>query len=146
VLARSFVPVTTLIYGPFDKEFGRELVDIYTTAIVVSLVVYIAIGNYAGRRVKKLDDYFVAGRKAPTILIVGTLVASLISTNAFLGETGFVYEGQAGPYLLWPGIAATFYVYGALFFGRYLRRSRAITVADFLGSVSILKEYRLQPG
>jgi Na+/proline symporter len=107
--------------------------DIYTSAIVISLIVYIAIGNYAGRRVKKLDDYFVAGRKAPTILIVGTLVASLISTNAFLGETGFVYEGQAGPYLLWPGIAASFYIYGALFFGRYLRRSRAITVADFFG-------------
>jgi sodium/pantothenate symporter len=107
--------------------------DIYTTAIAVSLIVYIAIGNYAGRRVKKLDDYFVAGRKAPTILIVGTLVASLISTNAFLGETGFVYDGQAGPYLIWPAIAATFYVYGALFFGRYLRRSRAITVADYFG-------------
>jgi sodium/pantothenate symporter len=105
--------------------------DIYTTAIAISLVVYIAIGNYAGRRVKKLDDYFVAGRKAPTILIVGTLVASLISTNAFLGETGFVYDGQAGPYLLWPAIAATFYVYGALFFGRYLRRSRAITMGDY---------------
>jgi len=107
--------------------------DIYATAIVISLVVYIAVGNYAGRRVKKLDDYFVAGRNAPTILIVGTLVASLISTNAFLGETGFVYDGQAGPYLLWPGIAATFYIYGALFFGRYLRRSRAITVAEFFG-------------
>ena len=107
--------------------------DIYTAAIIISLVVYIAIGNYAGRRVKKLDDYFVAGRNAPTILIVGTLVASLISTNAFLGETGFVYDGQAGPYLIWPAIAATFYIYGALFFGRYLRRSRAITVADFFG-------------
>ncbi|MFT5140167.1 MAG: Na+/proline symporter [Rhodothermales bacterium] len=107
--------------------------DIYTAAILISLMIYIAVGNYAGRRVKKLEDYYVAGRRAPTLLIVGTLVASLISTNAFLGETGFVYEGQAGPYLLWPAIAATFYIYGALFFGRYLRRSRAITVADFFG-------------
>ncbi len=100
--------------------------DIYTAAIAISLIVYIAIGNYAGRRVKKLDDYFVAGRNAPTIMIVGTLVASLMSTNAFLGETGFVYEGQAGPYLLWPGIAASFYVYGALLFGRYLRCRRHV--------------------
>jgi Na+/proline symporter len=107
--------------------------DIYTGAIFVSLLIYIAVGYYAGRRVKKLEDYYVAGRNAPTLLIVGTLVASLISTNAFLGETGFVYEGQAGPYLLWPAIAATFYIHGALFFGRYLRRSRAITVADFFG-------------
>jgi Na+/proline symporter len=107
--------------------------DIYTGAIVVSLIVYIAVGNFAGRRVKKLDDYFVAGRRATTVLIVGTLVASVLSTNIFLGETGFVYEGQAGPYLLWPPIAAMGYIFGALLFGRYLRRSRAITVADYFG-------------
>ena len=75
----------------------------------------------------------MAGRRAPTLLIVGTLVASVLSTNIFLGETGFVYEGQAGPYLLWPPIAAMGYIFGALLFGRYLRRSRAITVADYFG-------------
>lgn len=107
--------------------------DIYSGAILASLIVYIAVGNYAGRRVKKLDDYFVAGRRASTLLIVGTLVASVLSTNAFLGETGFVYDGQAGPYLLWPPIAAMGYIFGALLFGRYLRRSRALTVADYFG-------------
>jgi sodium/pantothenate symporter len=107
--------------------------DIYAGAMLASLLVYLLVGNYAGRRVRHLDDYFVAGRNAPTVLIVGTLVASVMSTNAFLGETGFVYDGQGGAYLLWPGIAATFYVYGALFFGRYLRRSRAITVAEYFG-------------
>jgi len=107
--------------------------DIYSGAIVTSLIIYIAVGNYAGRRVKKLDDYFVAGRRAPTLLIVGTLVASVLSTNIFLGETGFVYEGQAGPYLLWPPIGAMGYIFGALLFGRYLRRSRALTVADYFG-------------
>ena len=107
--------------------------DIYSGAILVSLIVYIAVGNYAGRRVKKLDDYFVAGRRAPTLLIVGTLVASVLSTNIFLGETGFVYDGQAGPYVLWPPLAAMGYIFGALLFGRYLRRSRALTVADYFG-------------
>ena len=107
--------------------------DIYSGAILISLIVYIAVGNYAGRRVRKLDDYFVAGRRAPTLLIVGTLVASVLSTNIFLGETGFVYEGQAGPYLLWPPIAAMGYIFGSLLFGRYLRRSRALTVADYFG-------------
>jgi sodium/pantothenate symporter len=107
--------------------------DLYAGTIVLSLIVYILVGNYAGRRVRRLEDYFVAGRRAPTLLIVGTLVASILSTNAFLGETGFVYEGQAGAYLLWPGIAATFYVWGVLLFGRYLRRSRALTVADYFG-------------
>ena len=107
--------------------------DIYSTGILISVLVYIGIGTYAGRKVKRLDDYFVVGRQAPTLLIVGTLVASVLSTNAFLGETGFSYAGQGGAYIIWPAIWVSGYVYGALFFGRYLRRSRALTVAAFFG-------------
>ncbi|MEP5566324.1 MAG: sodium:solute symporter family protein [Halioglobus sp.] len=97
------------------------------------MLLFVLIGGYSGRRVKQLDDYFVAGRQAPTLLIVGTLVASVFSTSIFLGEAGFTYDGQMGPYILFPGIAVVGYVYGALLFGTYLRRSRAPTVADFLG-------------
>jgi len=107
--------------------------DVYSLTIAASILIFFIIGNYAGRSVKKLDDYYVAGRRAPTLLIVGTLVASLFSTSMFLGETGFTYAGQLGPYILFPGIAVIGYVYGALLFGVYLRRSRAPTVADFFG-------------
>ncbi len=107
--------------------------DIYLLTIIISLVIFIFFGVYAGRKVKKLDDYFVAGRRAPTMLIVGTLVASVFSTSIFLGEAGFTYDGQLGPYILTPGIAVIGYVYGALLFGTYLRRSCAPTVADFFG-------------
>ena len=107
--------------------------DIYTATIAVSIAVYIVIGNYAGRGVKKLDDYYVAGRRAPTLIIVGTLVASVMSSTLFLGEAGFAYDGQAGPYVMWPQAAAAGYVIGAILFGRYLRRSRATTVAEFFG-------------
>ena len=54
--------------------------DIFALSIVVSVAVFFAVGMYAGRSVRKLDDYFVAGRRAPTLLIVGTLVASVLST------------------------------------------------------------------
>ncbi|MBT5153013.1 MAG: sodium:solute symporter family protein [Gammaproteobacteria bacterium] len=107
--------------------------DIFTITIGISLILFIAIGNFAGKKVKNLDDYFVAGRRAPTILIVGTLVASVMSSVAFLGEAGFTYDGQLGAYMLFPSTSAAGYVIGALFFGRYLRRSRATTVADFFG-------------
>jgi hypothetical protein len=66
--------------------------------IVLSVAVFVFVGAYSGRQVKELDDYFVAGRRAPTILIVGTLVASVFSTSTFLGEAGFTYDGQMGPY------------------------------------------------
>lgn len=107
--------------------------DIFTLAILISVMLFIAVGINAGRSVRKLDDYFVAGRQAPTLLIIGTLVASVFSTSIFLGEAGFTYDGQLGPYLLMPGVAVIGYVYGALFFGTFLRRSRAPTVADFFG-------------
>lgn len=107
--------------------------DIYTTTIALSILVYIAVGNYAGRRIKDLDDYYVAGRRAPTLLIVGTLVASVMSATMFLGEAGFAYDVAAGPYVVFPQAAAIGYVLGALFFGRYLRRSRTTTVAEFFG-------------
>ncbi|MCH9693513.1 MAG: sodium:solute symporter family protein [Gammaproteobacteria bacterium] len=108
--------------------------DIYTATIAASIIVYIAIGNYAGRGVKQLDDYYVAGRRAPTLIILGTLVASVMSSTMFLGEAGFAYETQAGPYVLFPQAACAGYVIGAIFFGRYLRRSRATTVAAFFGA------------
>ena len=38
--------------------------DLFTVTIGVSILIYIVIGSYAGRNVKKLDDYFVAGRRA----------------------------------------------------------------------------------
>ncbi len=107
--------------------------DIYTTTIAISIVIYIVVGGFAGRGVKKLDDYYVAGRRAPTMLIVGTLVASVMSSTMFLGEAGFAYDSQAGPYVLFPQTACIGYVIGAIFFGRYLRRSKAKTVADFFG-------------
>ena len=107
--------------------------SLFTVTIAISVLVFIAVGNYAGRKVKNLDDYFVAGRQAPTLLIVGTLVASLMSTTVFMGEAGFTYAGQLGPYLLLPSIAVTGYIYGALFFGTYLRRSETTTVAAFFG-------------
>lgn len=107
--------------------------DIYTTMIAVSILVYVVIGNYAGRGIKRLDDYYVARRQAPTLIIVGTLVASVLSSTMFLGDAGFAYETQAGPSVLFPQASCIGYVLGAIYFGRYLRRSRATTVAGFFG-------------
>jgi len=56
-----------------------------------------------------------------------------MSSTMFLGEAGFAYETQGGPYVLFPQAAAIGYVLGALFFGRYLRRSRTNTLAEFFG-------------
>lgn len=105
----------------------------YVWGILVSLAIYIVVGNYAGRKVKHLDDYFVAGRQSPTFLVIGTLVASLLSTTAFLGEAGMAYTGHGTIVLTLVAVNVTGYIAGAIFFGRHLRRSRALTVAEYFG-------------
>ena len=107
--------------------------SVYATGLIASLVVYLLVGTWAGRKVKHLDDYFVAGRQAPTLLIVGSLVASLMSTNAFMGETGTAYGGFALVTVQLTAINVFGYVAGGLYFGRYLRRSRSLTVAEYFG-------------
>jgi sodium/pantothenate symporter len=109
-------------------------VDPYVLGILVSLAVYLAVGTWAGRKVRHPEDYFVAGRQAPTLLILGTLVASLLSTTAFLGEAGMAYSGYGALVLTLVAINVVGYIVGALFFGRHLRRSRALTVAEYFGT------------
>lgn len=105
--------------------------NIYIIGVFATLLMYVLVGNYAGSKVKNIDDYYVSGRSAPTLLIVGTLVASYLSTNTMLGETGFSYDGYP-TLLLWNiSINAIGYVLGAYFFGRYIRRSKALTVPEF---------------
>nr|WP_300311826.1 sodium:solute symporter family protein [Halomonas sp.] len=105
--------------------------NIYFWGLLASLIVYLLVGNYAGRKVQGLDDYYVAGRRAPTLLIVGTLVASFLSTNAFLAETGFAYDGYAFLMLALVAVNTSGYVIGALFFGRFVRRSKSLTIPEF---------------
>lgn len=107
--------------------------NLFTAGMLVSIVVYLVVGNYAGRKVRKLEDYFVAGRQAPTLLIVGTLVASLMSTNAFMGESGLSYSGFPAVIITLTAINVVGYVAGGLYFGRFLRRSRALTLAEYFG-------------
>ena len=105
----------------------------FLAGMIVSILVYLGVGWYAGRKVKHLDDYYVAGRNAPTFLIVGTLVASFLSTNAFMGEVGMAYRGHGTLLVILTCINGVGYLVGALFFGRYLRRSRSLTAPEFFG-------------
>ena len=102
--------------------------NLYFLGILAALVVFFAVGIAAGRMVKDTNDYYVSGRNAPTLLIVGSLIASFLSTGAFLGDTGEVYSGFFIGIVTVGVIQATGYIYGAGFFGRYIRRSEVTTL------------------
>ena len=105
----------------------------YLISTIVAVVAFTVIGILAGRKVKDTNDYYVAGRKAPVILIVGSLIASFLSTGAFLGDTGEVYSGFFMGIVIVGILQALGYTYGATLFGKYIRRSEANTVPEYFG-------------
>lgn len=105
---------------------------VYTITILLSLLAYVVVGNYVGRKVKGIEDYFVAGRRAPVFLIVGTLVASFLSSNVYIGQAGFNYAANAAIILI-SAVVLCGYIWGAVYFGRFIRRSRTLTVAEYFG-------------
>jgi len=105
--------------------------SIYTIGVLACIVIYMAIGTYAGRKVKNVEDYYVCGRNAPTVLIAGTMFASMLSTNGFMGDTAYCFGGNITTMLLINALCACGYVLGPLFFGRYLRRAKANTMPSY---------------
>ena len=128
--------------GARRNKSNKNRMSSFLVGMIISILVYLGVGWYAGRKVKSLDDYYVAGRNAPTLLIVGTLVASFLSTNAFMGEVGMAYNGHGPLLVIMTAVNALGYILGALFFGRYLRRSRVLTVPEFFGQR--FRSHRLQ--
>lgn len=107
---------------------------IYTIGIIVSFLLYALIGVFLSKRVKNSEEYYVSGRKGSTLMVTGTLVASFLSTVSFMGEAGFSYEGYPILLLILVIFNATGYVIGVFCFGRYLRRSRSLTVPEYFGN------------
>lgn len=105
----------------------------FAAGVLGSFVLYLVIGAVMGRKVKDRSDFYVAGRKAPTVLVAGTLVASFLSTVSFMGEVGFSYDGFPAVMLIVTALNISGYVLGVLLFGRYLRRAEALTVPEFFG-------------
>lgn len=107
--------------------------NVYLFGVIVSLTVYLLVGIFVGRKIKDVNDYYVAGRNASTLLIVGSLVASFLSTGAFLGDTGEVYSGYFIPIVIVGVMQATGYLWGSCLFGRYIRRSEVLTIPEYFG-------------
>lgn len=105
----------------------------YLLGISVTFIAYIIIGLLISRKLKNANDYFVAGRNSPTLLITGSLVASFIGVGLFMGDVGESYSGFFAPIIVAVGVLSVGYVVGSVFFGRYLRRSEAVTIPEYFG-------------
>ena len=107
--------------------------NIYFIGMCVAMAAYILVGIVVSRKVKNANDFYVAGRRAPVLLIAGSMIASYTSTGMFMGDAAQCYEGVFSSILIFAGMQSAGYIVGAIFFGRYLRRSQVLTIPEFFG-------------
>ncbi len=105
--------------------------NFYLIGVLVTFVLYIFVSFLISRKFKSANDFFVAGRNAPTMLITGSLVASFIGVGLFMGDVGESYSGFFAPIIVAVGVLSVGYVIGSVFFGRYLRRSNSSTIPEY---------------
>lgn len=107
--------------------------NIYLWGMLITMIAYVGVGALISRRVKNANDFYVAGQNSPAFLITGSLVASFIGVGLFMGDVGESYSGFFAPIMVAVGILSVGYILGSVFFGRYLRRSGAITIPRYFG-------------
>ncbi len=107
--------------------------NIYFIGMCIAMLFFLGISWLISKKVKNAEDFYVAGRKAPLILITGSMIASYTSTGMFMGDAAEAYEGALSAMILFAGMQSAGYILGAVLFGRYLRRSGAMTIPEFFG-------------
>lgn len=117
--------------------------NVYLLGMVISMLVYIVIGLVVSAKVKNANDFYVAGRQAPLLLISGSLIASYASTGLFMGDAALCYDGVFTPIIIYAGMQSAGYVFGAVFFGRYLRRMNVYTIPEFFEKRFVSRSMRI---
>ncbi|MDP6039634.1 MAG: sodium:solute symporter, partial [Candidatus Latescibacteria bacterium] len=103
--------------------------------IIVGLSIYVlinlAVGIYAGRRIKDSADFVVAGRRLGIWLATGTLAATWFGTGTVLGAAGAAYKGGFLAVIADPFGAALCLFLAGMFYVRMMRRMGISTIAEF---------------
>jgi SSS family transporter len=101
------------------------------TLVFAYLLVTIAIGLYAARRVKNTSDFAIAGRHLPLVMIVTTTFATWFGSETVLGiPAKFVNAGLNGV-VEDPFGAGTCLILVGLFFAGKLYRMTLLTISDY---------------
>ncbi len=96
------------------------------------LFAMVVIGIFASRKTNGSAGFFVADRKGGTILITGSLVATILGGSSTIGMAGLGYaKGLPGAWWLLVGCVGL--ALGALFLAGRVRKTGAYTLPEILG-------------
>jgi SSS family solute:Na+ symporter len=101
------------------------------TLVIVYLLITIAVGLYAARRVKNTADYAIAGRNLPLIMIITTTFATWFGSETVLGiPAKFVNSGLNGV-VEDPFGAGSCLILVGIFFAAKLYKMNLLTISDY---------------
>jgi SSS family solute:Na+ symporter len=99
--------------------------------VVVYLLGTLAIGVWAGRRIKGTADFAVAGRSLPLIMVVTTTFATWFGAETVMGIPAKFVQGGLGAIVEDPFGAGMCLVLVGLFFAAKLYQKNLLTIGDF---------------
>ena len=99
--------------------------------IVIYLLISIAIGLYAARRVHNTADYAVAGRNLPLAVVIATTFATWFGSETVLGVSAKFVQNGIGSVVEDPFGASMCLVFVGLFFAYKLYQRNLITIGDY---------------
>ena len=101
------------------------------TLVVVYLLVTIAIGLVAAKRVKNTADFAIAGRRLPLVMIVTTTFATWFGSETVLGIPAKFVQGGLNGVVEDPFGAGSCLILVGLFFAARLYKMTLLTISDY---------------
>ncbi len=95
------------------------------------LLVTIAIGLWAAKRVKNTADFAIAGRNLPLVMIITTTFATWFGSETVLGIPAKFVEGGLGEVVEDPFGAGACLILVGMFFAAKLYRMTLLTISDY---------------
>ncbi len=101
------------------------------TLVIFYLLITIAIGLWAAKRVKTTADFAIAGRHLPLVMIVTTTFATWFGSETVLGIPAKFVNGGLNSVVEDPFGAGTCLILVGLFFAAKLYKMTLLTISDY---------------
>jgi SSS family solute:Na+ symporter len=101
------------------------------TFVVLYLLGTLAIGVWAGTRIKNTSDFAIAGRSLPLVMVITTTFATWFGAETVMGIPAKFIQGGLNAIVEDPFGAGTCLILVGLFFAARLYRQNLLTIGDF---------------